>query len=113
MQHNRVPFLLLSFFIVHSFIALSKTLFDEGVSFILSEKFCQDPLEEYFVKQRMRLGCNDNPTLEQYNFNTLALNVAGNNLIRIKGNTRGRKEDEVPLDINDTSLPPMKKLKRT
>lgn len=98
--------------LVHSFITLSKILFEEGVEFILSEKFCQDPLEEYFGKQRMRLGCNENPTLEQYNFSSLALTVAGDNLIRVAGNTRGRKDVRPELSVHDTTLPPIKKLKR-
>lgn len=97
---------------VHSFIELAKTLLEEGAEFILSEKFSQDPIEEYFGKQRMRLGCNENPNLNQYNFNALAINVAGDNLIRSDGNTRGKQADKT-FNMNDTALPPCKKKKHS
>ena len=44
-----------------------------GVKYLLSEVFCQDPLERYFSRQRHRGGSNDNPTASQvpYNANTL------------------------------------------
>ena len=100
-------------FLVNSFTTLGKLLLVEGAEYILSEKFCQDPLEEYFGKQRMRLGCNDNPMLIEYNSNALGLNVAGDNLIRVFGsNTKGRKDEFQMLDVNDTDLPSSKKQKK-
>ena len=38
----------------------------DGVDFLLSEKFSQDPLEEHFARQRKKGGCNENPTVEQF-----------------------------------------------
>ena len=100
-------------FLVNSFTTLGKLLLVEGAEYILSEKFCQDPLEEYFGKQRMRLGCNGNPMLIEYNSNALGLNVAGDNLIRVFGsNTKGRKDEFQMLDVNDTDLPSSKKQKK-
>ena len=84
------------------FTTLGKLLLVEGAEYILSEKFCQDPLEEYFGKQRMRLGCNDNPMLIEYNSNALGLNVAGDNLILIFGsNTKGQKDEFQMLDVKE------------
>ena len=82
------------------------------MEFLLSEKFSQDPLEEYFSKQRRRGDNNENPTLEEFNRNVLGLNVAGDNLIRVlTGNTRGRDREQMTVDIDDKQLP-RKKTKR-
>ena len=100
-------------FLVNSFTTLRKLLLVEGAEYILSENFCQDPLEEYFGKQRMQLGCNDNPMLIEYNSNTLGLNVAGDNLIFVFGsNTKARKDEFQMLDVKDTDLPSSKKRKK-
>ena len=83
---------------------------EEGVSFLLSEKFSQDPLEEYFSRQRARGGADENPTLKMFNRNVLGLNVAGNDLIRVmNGNTRGRDREIVELDVSDVRKLPTKK----
>ena len=93
---------------------LTKQLLEEGVQYILSERFSQDPLEEYFSKQRARGGPNENPTLEMFNRNFLGLNIAGDQLIRVmNGNTRGKDQETVQLDVRDTSRLPTRKEKRT
>ena len=52
--------------IVHSFVEIVQYLFKvPGVKFILSEHFCQDPLEKYFGKQRQRGAANENPSVLQ------------------------------------------------
>ncbi len=38
---------------------------EESELFLLSEKISQDPVENYFGKQRARGGRNENPTLKQ------------------------------------------------
>ena len=95
-------------------MTLGKLLLSEEEDvYLLSERFTQDPLEEYFSKQRQRGGCNDNPTLQEFNRNFLGLNVAGDDLIRIMtGNTRGRYREEAKLDVKNTTLPPAKKSKK-
>ena len=63
--HNIV--IVLTFFIVHSFVELTRYLRDKpGVQYFLSEKLCQDPLESFFGKQRMRGGYSDNPTVQTF-----------------------------------------------
>lgn len=47
-----------------------------GVQFVLSERFCQDPLES-FGNQQAKGGCSDNPTVEQFIENTVSLRVQG------------------------------------
>ena len=93
--------------LVSSFVDLAKSLLRDGAPYFLSERLSQDPLEEYFSKQRARGGADENPTLEMFNRNMLGLNVAGDELIRvINGNTRGRDREIIQLDVNDfTKLP--------
>lgn len=40
---------------VHSAIEATKFLLQEGMEYVLTERFCQDPVEEYFGNQR-KLG---------------------------------------------------------
>ena len=57
---------------VRSFVEITKYLLSEGKDlFILSERVSQDPLENYFGKQRARGGRNENPTVQQCVHNQL------------------------------------------
>ena len=76
---------------VHSVIEATKFLLQEGMEFVLTERFCQDPVEEYFGKQRKIGRRSENPDIRMFGYN--------NNTIRIQrsvscqsGNTRGRKD---------------------
>ena len=76
---------------VHSVIEAIKFLLQEGMEFVLTERFCQDPVEEYFGKQRKIGRRSENPDIRMFGYN--------NNTIRIQrsvscqsGNTRGRKD---------------------
>ena len=48
---------------VHSFKEVCKFLLEHGVPYILSERFCQDDLENYFGRQRAIGSRHDNPTV--------------------------------------------------
>lgn len=61
------------------------------MQYVLTERFCQDSLEEYFGNQRKLGRRNDNPDMRSFGYN--------DNTIRIQrsvscqsGNTRGRKD---------------------
>ena len=55
---------------VNSFIEATRYLLMHGeVSYVLSEKFCQDSLENYFGKQRAVRGRHDNPTVRDAGYN--------------------------------------------
>lgn len=91
-----------------SFVELVKLLLAEAGDgkFILSEKFSQDPLEEHFSRHRRFAGCNDNPTLAQFEQQEVALHVLRGELVAdLRGNTAGRQMNRRPVDINDTRLP--------
>lgn len=59
---------------VNSFTELGPELLKlDGVEYLLSEVFSQDPLERYFSKQRHRGGSCDNPTAKQVPYNASTL----------------------------------------
>ena len=59
---------------VHSFCELGpKLLSSYGFKYLLSEVFSQDPLEAYFSRQRHKGGACDNPSAQQFFFNTVSL----------------------------------------
>jgi len=96
---------------VHSAIEATKFLLQEGMEYVLTERFCQDPVEEYFGNQRKLGRRSDNPDICQFGYNS--------NTIRIQrsvscqsGNTRGRKDRKRAWEqVTDDKLPCRKKLK--
>ena len=76
---------------VYSVIEVTKFLLGKGMEFVLTERFCQDRVEEYFGNQRKLGRRSDNPDIRMFGYN--------NDTIRIQrtvscqsGNTRGRKD---------------------
>lgn len=84
----------------------------KGWSFVLTERFCQDSLEEYFGHQRKLGRRNDNPDIRAFGYN--------NNAIRIQrqvscqsGNTRKRKDRTRAWEqVTDDPIPCKKKVIR-
>ncbi|XP_066914209.1 uncharacterized protein [Clytia hemisphaerica] len=83
---------------VHSFCSLAKHLLTEfPETYILPDKFNQDPVEENFSKQRMRCVGSDNPTMLQYSQNERKIMLLKSDILRVvTANTRGRIQP-VPL----------------
>ena len=86
---------------VHSFKEVCKFLLEQGISYILSERFCQDDLENYFGRQRAIGHRRDNPTVRDagYNDNTMKSQYS---VRPIAGNVRANFHkfniiDEIPL----------------
>ena len=90
-------------------MALAKELLQlEGVQFLLSERFTQDPLEEHFARQRRRRGCNDK-TFQQFGQQELILNVMKSGMItELLGNTSGRQQGNRQIDVHDMRQLPKK-----
>ena len=94
-----------------SILWLTKLLLQESIEFVLTERFCQDPVEEYFGNQRKLGRRSDNPDIRQFGYNA--------NTIRIQrsvscqsGNTRGRKDKRREWEqVTDAKLPCRKKTK--
>ena len=98
-------------FIVKSFNELGRGLLRQYPGkFLLSEKFSQDTLEQHFGIHRRGGGCSDNPQLDVFMRQEVALGVVNSDLIsNFTGNTRGRPDNRPPIDIKDTRLPMKKK----
>lgn len=93
----------------YSVVEATKFLLNEGVEYVLTERFCQDPIEEYFGSQRKHGRRCDNPDIRMFGYN--------DNNIRIQrsiscqsGNTRGRKDkSKAWVNVTDDPLPKRKK----
>ena len=81
------------------------------MKYILSENFCQDPLEAFFGKQRYKGGQNDNPSAKEYLDNTVTLRVqASHALDPVQGNSsRKRKHTTEETSILDGDALPKRK----
>ena len=78
------------------------------MKFLLSERFCQDPLEAFFGQQRSKGGRNDNPTVKQFCDNTVSLRVQGSVALNpLRGNCRKRPMER-EIIVDDTPLPKRK-----
>ena len=78
---------------MHSFVEMTQFLLsnEEGL-FLLSEQFSQDPLENYFGKQRSRGGRNENSTIKQCLVNAAALRVQWSTALDpVRGNCRRKR----------------------
>ena len=77
---------------------------------MLSERFCQDPLEAFFGKQRGQGGRNDNPTVYQFLKNTVSLRIQSSVATDpMRGNCRKRLTDSEANDVDETPLPKRKR----
>jgi len=54
---------------VHSVIEATKFLLQEGMEFVLTERFSQDPVEKYFGKQREIGRRSDNLDICMFGYN--------------------------------------------
>ena len=73
---------------IHSVIEVVKFLLKNGMPFVLTERFNQDCLEEYFGRHRGLGRRNDNPTVYQFGYqeNTLRMQRS---IEPVRGNTKG------------------------
>ncbi len=69
----------------------------------MSNKICQDPLENFFGQQRQRGRVNENPNVPEFIKNTQALRVANFSRSAVRGNCRGATKKD-PIDVENTPL---------
>ena len=77
---------------VNALIEVAKFLLSEGCEFVLSERFCQYPLEKYFQHQKARDRFSDNPTLQAFGYNDLTIAAQHNSAPIIRGNVSGHHD---------------------
>ena len=74
----------------HSTVEVVKFPLSHGLNSVLTERFRQDPLEQYFGNQRQRGRRSDNPDALQFAYNDRALFVSDNSkCIRTSKGGRG------------------------
>ena len=73
---------------VNSLIEVVKFLLKAGMPFVLTNRFNQDLLEEYFGRQRSLGRRNDNPTVHQFGYNSNTIRMQ-RSVVSVTGNTRG------------------------
>ena len=59
--------------ITYSVISLVKYLLQHGVQYVLTERLCQNPLENYFGRQRSLGNRHDNPNLRSFGYQDNAI----------------------------------------
>ena len=77
--------------IVNSIIEAVQFLLQHEISYVLTERFCQDPLENYFDHQCSLGARKDNPSLQDFEFYDNA--IRNQKVFRpIAGNVRGGQD---------------------
>jgi hypothetical protein len=96
---------------IRSFTEAAVYLLDNGVKFVLSNRFCQDPLEAHFGRHRGLGQRSDNPSIPTFGYQENKLRLQRGLAMRFqpKGKVEKRKREEIPVEISDS---PLKKLKR-
>ena len=74
---------------VNSHVESVKYLLNQGFKYVLTERFMQDVLEDYFGHQRARGGRSDNPTAQQFGYNDLTIALQRDIAPVIRGNVGG------------------------
>ena len=75
---------------VKSVVQLTRFLLSEGLEGVLTERFCQDDVEEYFGYQRAQGRRSDNPTAAEFGYNDLRISVLRDIAPAAEGNVAGR-----------------------
>ena len=73
---------------INSMVSIVKFLLGAGFSYVLTERFMQDVLEEYFGYQRASGRRSENPTAYEFGYNDITINMQ--RTIKPKGNVQGR-----------------------
>ena len=74
---------------VNSHVDAIKFLLSEGFKYVLTERFMQDVLEDYFGHQREKGRRSDNPTAQQFGYNDLTIAAQRDIAPVIRGNVGG------------------------
>ena len=65
-------------------------MLNEGFEFVLTERFCQDDVEEYFGYQRAQGRRSDNPTTAEFGYKDLRIAVLRDVAPTAEANVSGR-----------------------
>ncbi|XP_065649371.1 uncharacterized protein LOC136078177 [Hydra vulgaris] len=96
----------------NSIVEVTRFLLAEGMSYVLTNRFCQDPLEKYFSAQRQIGRHSDNPDAKQFGYNSNAIRIQRSVSLNT-GNTRGSYIKKKSLINVSEDLIPKRKRKKT
>ena len=94
---------------VHSHVEAIQFLLAEGFEYVLSERFMQDVLEDYFGHQRAKGGRSDNPTAQQFGYNDLTIAAQRDIAPVVRGNVGGRYEKQKWYKVSEEPVRKRKK----
>ena len=77
------------------------------MEFVLTERFNQDCLEEYFGRQRSAACWSDNPSIRHFGYNDSTIRMQ-RSVVPVTGNTRGihKSKRRVSWSVVDETLLP-------
>jgi hypothetical protein len=91
---------------VRAFIEVTKFLLANNVSYVLANKFCQDPIEEHFGRHRTMGRTADNPNLLQFAYQEQTIRLQRQLALTItpQGNVRGGNQQRPAIVISTSPL---------
>ncbi|CAB3988334.1 Hypothetical predicted protein [Paramuricea clavata] len=84
----------------------------KGFQYVLSERFMQDVLEDYFGHQQAKGGRSDNPTAQQFGYNDLTIAAQRDIAPVLRGNVGGRYKKQKWNVVSDVPVKKRKKDKK-
>ena len=96
----------------YSHVEAIRFLLEQGFQYVLSERFMQDVLEDYFGHQRSKGGRSDNPTAQQFGYNDLTIAAQRDIAPVVRGNVGGRYEKKKWYQVSDEPVHKRKKVKK-
>ena len=96
---------------VHSHVEAIQFLLQQGFQYVLSERFMQDVLEDYFGHQRAKGGRADNPSAYEFGYNDLKIAAQRDIAPVVRGNVGGRYEKKKWYTVSDEPVEKRKKKK--
>ena len=98
------------FYVAHSLNDVLKFLLSQGMEYVLTERFNQDPVEVFFGQQRSRGGRCDNPSTKQFLRNTQAIIIQKS--LALGGSSNISRKRSNPFATSPLSRP-LPKYRRT
>jgi hypothetical protein len=86
---------------VHSHVEAIQFLLQQGFQYVLSERFMQDVLEDYFGHQRAKGGRADNPRAYELGYNDLTIAAQRDIAPVVGGNVGGRYDKTKWYNVSD------------
>ena len=96
---------------VHSHIEAIQFLLQQGFQYVLSERFMQDVLDDYFGHQLVKGGRADNPSAYEFGYNDLTIAAPRNIAPVVRGNVGGCQEKKKCFSLSDEPVEKRKKKK--